>query len=151
MANLKDKGGRPTKYKKEFDEQARKLCAKGFIDTEIADFFNVDVSTINRWKLSHESFCESLKSAKRHSDSKVEDSLYNRALGYEYEEVKEESEGGTITKTTRTRKQLAGDTTAQIFWLKNRQPDRWRDKTETKVTLSDDFDSLLDESLNDEE
>ena len=142
--------GRPTKYKKEFCVQAEKLCRKGFIDTEIADFFEVDVATINRWKQAHPEFCESLKSGKRHSDSKVEDALYNRALGYEFEEVKEELEGDTVTKTTKTRKQLAGDTTAQIFWLKNRQPEKWRDKTETRVTLSDDFDSLMGDAASDD-
>lgn len=147
-AKTNDKGGRPTKYKKEFNEQAVKLCRKGWIDTELADFFGVDVSTLNRWKEAHPQFRESLKSGKRHSDDKVEDALYNRALGYEYKETREEvSADGE--KTTVTTKQLAGDTTAQIFWLKNRQPERWRDKTETKVTLSDDFDSLLGDSLED--
>lgn len=141
--------GRPTKYKQEFCAQVEKLCRKGFIDTEIADFFEVDVATLNRWKNKYPDFCASLKSGKRHSDSKVEDALYNRALGYEYEEHKlEESEQGV--KKTVTKKQLAGDTTAQIFWLKNRQPERWRDKTETAVTLSDDFDSLLGDAVDDE-
>ena len=136
--------GRPTKYKEEYCIQAEKLCKKGFIDVEIADFFEVDVSTLNRWKEAHPEFRESLKDGKRHSDSKVEDSLYNRALGYEFQEVKEELEGGTVTKTTRTTRQLAGDTTAQIFWLKNRQPERWRDKQEVSNTIKieaiDDFD-----------
>ncbi|CAH9016939.1 putative terminase, partial [Vibrio phage 242E40-1] len=139
--------GRPTKYKPEYCIQAEKLCRKGFIDTEIADFFEVDVSTLNRWKEAHPEFRESLKSGKSHSDAKVVDALYNRALGYEFEEIKEESEGGAITKTTRTVKKQAGDTTAQIFWLKNRQPEMWRDKTETKVTLTDNFDDLLNDAV----
>lgn len=124
--------GRPTKYKKEFCEQAKKLCLKGFIDTEIADFFDVDVATLNRWKLKHEAFRESLKEGKRHSDDKVVDALYNRALGFESTEIKTE-EIGEGQKVTRTVKQIAGDTTAQIFWLKNRQPDQWRNNPESEV------------------
>ena len=131
MANKKETKavGRPTKYKKEFDKQAEKLCLKGFIDDEIADFFDVDVATINRWKISHPSFCESLKSGKRHSDGKVVDALYNRALGYDIKEVKtEESKQGE--KTTVTTKHIAGDTTAQIFWLRNRMRDDWTNNPE---------------------
>lgn len=121
--------GRPTKYKKEFCIQAEKLCKKGFIDTEIADFFEVALSTLNKWKLDHVEFSESLRSGKRYSDEDVVNSLYGRALGHEIVEVKEEvsSQG---TKTTTTTKQIAGDTTAQIFWLKNRQPDKWRNNPE---------------------
>jgi hypothetical protein len=123
------KKGRPTKYKAEYSIQSEKLCKKGFIDDEIAEFFQVDVATINRWKLAHPAFCESLKKGKKHSDEKVKDALYNRALGYEFTETKEES-GDSGKKTTVTTKQMAGDTTAQIFWLKNRQPAEWRNNPE---------------------
>ena len=119
--------GRPTKYKKEYCEQAEKLSAKGFIDTEMADFFNVAESTLHKWKLDHKEFSESLKRGKVHSDSKVVDSLYHRALGYEFKETKVEN-GAQGEKITVTTKQLAGDTTAQIFWLKNRDPANWTEK-----------------------
>ena len=136
---------RPTKYKKEYCEQARKLCNKGFTDKELASFFDVEESTINNWKLKHPEFLESLKSAKLYSDEAVVNSLYNKAIGYTLdEEREEESEQGF--KKVKTKKQVAGDTTAMIFWLKNRQPDRWREKQEHQITLSDDFESLLDDA-----
>ena len=91
---------------------------------------------------------ESLKDGKRYSDSKVSDALYNRALGYESKETKEEV-GDTGNKTTVTTKQVAGDTTAQIFWLKNRQPGEWRDRQELAHSLSDDFDALLNDAADD--
>ena len=145
---MKKEAGRPTKYKAEFAIQAEKLCKKGFIDTEIADFFNVHVDTIYEWKKVHPSFSESLKDGKRYSDSKVSDALYNRALGYESKETKEEV-GDSGSKTTVTTKQVAGDTTAQIFWLKNRQPGEWRDRQELAHSLSDDFDALLNDAADD--
>ena len=121
--------GRPTKYKKEFDEQAKKLCLNGFIDAQIADFFNVQESTLNLWKKAHPSFMESLKSGKRYSDDKVVNALYNRAIGYEVNEVKSE-DGTTGKKITTTTKHIAGDTTAQIFWLRNRMRDEWTNNPE---------------------
>ena len=120
--------GRPTKYKKEFAEQARKLCRLGATDKELADFFEVVESTINEWKLKHDEFSESLKAGKRYSDDKVVDALYNRAIGYTLIEEKEEESEANGTKTVKTKRQIAGDTTAQIFWLKNRRPDEWRDR-----------------------
>ena len=143
--------GRPTKYKKEFCIQAEKLCKKGFTDKDMADFFEVDVSTLNRWKDAHPEFQESLKSAKeQHDVAVVEKSLLQRALGYEIKEVKVEEQEGSPIKTTTTNKHVAPSDTALIFFLKNRNPDRWRDKTETKVTISDDFDSLMGDATSDE-
>jgi len=139
--------GRKTLFKEEYVEQARKLCLKGFIDEEIADFFGIAVSTLNLWKGKHPEFMESLKDGKRFCDREVEESLYNRALGGEYEEVKKEEENGAVTKVTTTYKRSLGDTTAQIFWLKNRQPERWREKSHQEIDLS--VDKPLSERLKD--
>lgn len=117
--------GRPTKYKPEYCIQAEKLCKKGFIDTEIADFFGVAISTLYKWKLEQPQFSDALKVGKRFSDDKVVNALYDRALGYDIKESKIET-GPSGTKETITTKRLAPDTTAQIFWLKNRQPHLWR-------------------------
>ncbi len=123
------KTGRPTKYKPEYCIQAAKLCKLGATDKGIADFFDVSEATINNWKIEYPVFLESIKSAKQYSDDEVVKSLYKRALGYEVEEHKNE-EGDSGKKTTVTTKQIAGDTTAMIFWLKNRKPGEWRDKQE---------------------
>lgn len=128
MTDKKKENGRPTKYKKEFDVQAAKLCKKGFIDTEIADFFDVTEKTLNNWKHSHPSFLQSLKESKRFSDDAVEMALYDRAIGYEYDEVKEERSEQGMKKTVTTKR--IQDNTAAIFWLKNRRPEQWRDRVE---------------------
>lgn len=129
-----NKGGRPTKFKEEYVEQSFKLCRKGFTDADMADFFNVDVATINRWKKAHPEFCASLNEGKQYFDDKVVDALYNRAIGYTITEEREEDSEASGKKTVKVTKQVAGDTTAQIFWLKNRQPAMWRDKQETHLS-----------------
>lgn len=125
--------GRPTKFKEEFIEQARKLAELGATDREAADFFKVDEATIHRWKHTHPDFCESLKVGKETADARVEQSLYRRALGYSHDAVKIMSyEGQSIVEPYV--EHYPPDTTAAIFWLKNRRPDQWRDKTEQHNT-----------------
>lgn len=121
--------GRPSKYKKEFAEQAKKLCLLGATDAELADFFEVPESTLNNWKKAHPEFMESLKSGKRLADAQVAEKLFNRALGYSHPEDDIRALNGEIVITP-TIKRYPPDTTAAIFWLKNRQPERWRDKPE---------------------
>ena len=54
-------GGRPSKYKPEYVEQAQKLATLGATDREAAEFFDVNEATLHRWKHEHPEFCESLK------------------------------------------------------------------------------------------
>jgi hypothetical protein len=121
--------GRPTKYREEFDRQAYKLCLLGADDKRLADFLEVDVATVNRWKKSHPSFCESLKAGKLDADAAIAQSLYHRALGYSHKEEKVFNNQGEIV-THETVKHYPPDPTSLIFWLKNRQPTMWRDKHE---------------------
>jgi hypothetical protein len=121
--------GRPSKYKPEYVEQAQKLCALGATDIEIADFFDVEVRTLYRWKNEHDDFCQALKVAKEVADQRVERSLFARANGYEHDEVDIRVIQNEIVQTP-IRKFYPPDTTAAIFWLKNRNPGQWRDKVE---------------------
>lgn len=123
----KSRGGRPSSFKPEFAGQATKLCRLGAIDTDLADFFGVSETTINNWKDAHPEFLEALKAGKAEADAEVADRLFQRATGYEHDEVKvflHEGEPVIVPLV----KRYAPDTTAAIFWLKNRRPDLWRDK-----------------------
>lgn len=119
--------GRPAKFKPEYIEQSQKLCKLGATDIEIADFFGIDVRTLYRWKGDFPAFCQALKSGKAEADERVERSLFARATGYEHEDTYIRVIKGQIVKTP-IRKQYPPDTTAGIFWLKNRKPAEWRDK-----------------------
>lgn len=127
------KTGRPSKYKSEFAKQAAKLCALGATDAQLADFFEVSVSTINLWKIQHPAFSESIKVPKAEADARVEQSLYLRAMGYEHDDVDIRVVNNKIIKTD-LRKHYPPDTTAAIFWLKNRNPEKWRDKQDFEHT-----------------
>ena len=96
---------------------------------EVADFFHIDVRTLYRWKNESPKFCQALKAGKAAADERVERSLFARALGYEHDEVDIRMFEGRIIQTP-IRKIYPPDTTAAIFWLKNRKPDQWRDKQE---------------------
>lgn len=120
--------GRPTAYCKEYAEQAGKLCRLGATDKEVADFFAVDVATVNRLKLKHREFRESLKSGKSQADAEVADRLYKRACGFTHKDTKFATFEGSITDAREYDRHYPPDTIACIFWLKNRRPDLWRDK-----------------------
>lgn len=128
--------GRPSKFKPEFIAQAEKLCKLGATDLEIADFFEVEVRTVYRWKAENEQFCQALKSGKDEADDRVERSLYARANGYEHDEVDIRVVGGAIVQTP-IRKYYPPDTTAAIFWMKNRRPDQWRETKAVELTGKD--------------
>jgi len=129
----KHAGGAPSKYKEEYAEQAAKLCLLGATDKKLADFFEVSEATINNWKRDYPKFLESIKESKVLSDSEVVKSLYERATGYTHPEIHISNYQGTITKTE-TVKHYPPDSTAMIFWLKNRQPELFRDKQEIDLT-----------------
>lgn len=130
------KQGRPSKYKQEYAEQARKLCLLGATDAKLADFFEVDEATINRWKHDFPDFCKSLKAGKIQADAEIAESLFNRAKGYVAPDLDIKMYEGEIIETPYM-KHYPPDATSMIFWLKNRQPDLWREKREA-VEVNDD-------------
>jgi hypothetical protein len=140
--------GRPTKYKPEFVAQAEKLCRLGATDLELADFFEVDVRTIYRWKAEHDEFCQALKAGKDVADERVERSLYAKAIGYQFDAVKIMQYEG-VPMTVPYREHVPPDTTACIFWLKNRRAEQWRDKVESLVSVKREVSAVSDDELAD--
>jgi len=129
----------------------------GLLETQIAAKMGISVATLNNYKNEHVEFLEAIKSGKDIPDRKVENSLLKRALGYEYVETTREpcrDEDGVVSMkvTKEVTKQVVADTTAQIFWLKNRKPEAWRDKRDIelsgKVNLSDTLKEARERVLN---
>mgnify|MGYP003655792909 CR=1 FL=1 len=126
--------GRPTKYKAEYNKQAERLCKLGATDADLAEFFEVNEDTIHEWKKVHPKFSESIKDAKAEfDDNSVEKSLARRAMGFM--RVKEVFNPEGFKEMLQ--EEVPPDTTACIFWLKNRKPKDWRDKQDHEITGKD--------------
>ena len=116
----------------------------GLTDEQIAHNMGIAVGTLYAWKKAHHEISEALKRGKEVVDIEVENALLKRAMGYDYVEERIEVSDSGKRKVVQTTKHIAADTTAQIFWLKNRRPDKWWDKpmptTEgDEVTIIDDL------------
>lgn len=128
------KRGRPTDYKIEYNEQVFKLCLLGADDKRIADFFDIEEKTLNNWKNKYPDFLQSIKNGKEKADFEIANSLYHKAKGYKRKAIQFATFQGQITDREEYIEEIPPDTTAAIFWLKNRQKTYWRDKTEQEVT-----------------
>ena len=123
-------------YEPPFAEQARKLCKLGASDRELADFFNVSVRTIARWQTEHAPFQRALKLGKAAADDRVERTLFHKAIGYSFEAEKIFQYQGQPVRVT-YREHLPPDTTAMMFWLKNRRPGAWREAKDHEISGQD--------------
>lgn len=122
-------GGRPSKFKNIDLSEVSHYTENGYTDKELADVFDVTKQTINNWKKKFPEFFDSLKEGKLIADAKVVASLFQRACGYSHPDIHISNFQGKIAKTNII-KHYPPDTTAAIFWLKNRQPEEWREKKE---------------------
>ena len=122
----------------------------GLTDEQIAGNIGINTSTLYDWKNKFPKISESLKKGKEVVDIQVENALLKRALGYTYKETTSEcDEDGELKVTKVVTKEVVPDTTAQIFWLKNRRPDLWRDKQniEHSGQINNPFADLSTEEL----
>lgn len=113
-ATTKHPGGRPSKYEPWMLRAAAAVARWGATVPEIAEVLGVEKSTVDLWLHNDVEFSGAVKGARKWSDEEVARSLRKRAIGY----------------TRKDGMHIPGHPTAQIFWLKNRQPDKWRDRIE---------------------
>jgi hypothetical protein len=144
----KKRRGKMTLFKPEYTEQVEELCRSGSTDKDLALFFNVSVNTIDNWKKRHPDFFLALLKGKQEADANVAEALYRSAIGSEYYEnqpvkLKRKifDDTGKLIRTEEhvqvvpLKKHSKPDTTAQIFHLKNRRPDLWRDANQVDPGL----------------
>jgi hypothetical protein len=142
------KVGAKTKYRKDYARQAFVACSEGgFTNPKLAKLFGVTVNTIKNWKRDFPKFLAAVRDGKDIWDTRMaEDCILKRIKGYRYnEETKEVGENGELKTTRVVRKEVAGDVKAQIFWLRNRNRERWPDirlsegslKVESKKDMPD--------------
>ena len=140
------------KYTDDFPLLAEGMARRGMTDEQIAEKLGISVETFYQYVKRYPEFSESLKRGKSPVDVEVENALLKRALGYDYEETtteyssleksgkngdKANANKGEWKVVKKTKKFIPPDVTAQIFWLKNRRPDLWKDRTDANHTITD--------------
>lgn len=130
-------------------------CRNGADSEGLAKVVGCGKTTLFKLQRQYDEFKELIKEGKEVADAKVESALYRRAIGYDFEETTTRvvvgKEGvGNVTHVTKVKKHIPPDTTAQIFWLKNRKPTEWRDRQEMDVTVNP-FLELMQEATADGE
>lgn len=150
--------GRRGKYQDWIDDPDKLILLEGWArngltDEQIAHNMGIAIRTLYEWKEKYPQLMQALKRGKEVVDILVENALFKRAIGYDYEETIIESEPSTGKKKIRKeRRHMPGNTTAQIFWLKNRKPEVWKAKPVVEYTEEYEDDGLLaalDASMDD--
>lgn len=152
--------GRPTSYLPEYARVATALCTAGATDLELSECFGVSERTVNRWKLTHPEFAQACKAGKNEPDERVQRSLFHRAMGMEYEKahpikvkkITYDDKGKKVLEEERVevvmvKEIIPPDTTAMIFWLKNRRALEWRDVHKHEHGRAGEFDNMTLEEL----
>jgi hypothetical protein len=120
--------GRPTKYNADYVRFAKSLAKLGATDEDLASAFDINVATVRRWAIIYPEFCEAIRVGKDAANKRVERSLYERANGYNYDAVKIFMPAGSKQPVVvHYTEHCPPDVGAAFIWLKNRDPERWRD------------------------
>lgn len=116
----------------------------GSTDREIAEYLDIHVSNLYRWKARYPELSEAMKAGKEAADDRVERAMFGRAVGYDHDAVKifYDKEAGVVEAPYV--EHHPPDVTAAIMWLKNRRPDKWRDKQEHKIDATIEVTSARD-------
>lgn len=150
------KAGRRGKYEDWLDEDSllkvQGWARDGLSNEQIAHNVGITAKTLCEWQNRFSEFRDAIKKGKEVVDREVENALLKRAMGYEYDEVTQEpvtDKDTGITEmrvTKRVTKQIVPDVTAQIFWLKNRKPDEFRDKRDVELSGKVDLGSIIEKA-----
>ena len=129
--------GRQSTFDPSFVKWGRKMARLGATDVDLANAFGVTEVTIHTWRKTYPEFAIALKEGKELSDANVANRLYNRAMGYHGKATKVVTDKDGNAYTFEYTEYYPPDTTACIFWLKNRKSSLWRDKHEHEHTGKD--------------
>jgi hypothetical protein len=134
----------------EFDEfrgqilaEATELGLSGATDFEAAEALGISVRTLNTWKARYPAFSKALSVSKDIADGKIEATLYHKARGYTFRSEKIFQHEGAIIRAE-TLEHVPPSDTAMIFWLKNRQRDKWRDKVDVEGQIEHEHRHTID-------
>ncbi len=113
----------------------RKMAKAGMTELEIADSLDVAPVTLIQWKAKYPRFANALELGKKQSVKRVSRALYHRAVGYTHDQERVFNDKGNIVKTVQ-REHIPPDINAIKFYLTNRDPENWQDRTGLDVSGS---------------
>lgn len=123
-----------------------RCAALGMTEREIAEFLNVSPGALRRWSIAHEELSAALNPARDISDDRVQNAMFLNAVGYTIK-TKKPVVVDKIVQMVEVEEYIKPSTTAQIFWLKNRRPDAWKDVQKHEHGAAGEFDNLTDEEI----
>lgn len=141
------KRGPKTKFNETRGESFIRLAREGKTAPEIAACLGVSRRTLSNWMRRNGELLLAVRAARRLADRAVEAALFNRATGYSHFETKAFIYEGCVV-TEDVVKHHPPDTTAAMFWLRNRQPKRWREKADGADVNVNNYSGLTDEQLD---
>lgn len=125
--------GRPPVYSQELVAEAKAMAMAGATDFEIMERLGISRSAFYLWQDEHPDFLEAVKAAKEPVDGRVERTLLERAMGYTYKSEKLFHNDGSVIRVP-VLEHVPPDVGAMTLWLKNRQPQKWRDKQDIELS-----------------
>lgn len=145
--------GAPEKYDPKFIPIAKALAAKGFIDIEICEVLGVSKATFINWKNRHPEFDQAVDEGKASIDTRVQNAMLQRALGYDYKSEKivvlnRGHNDGSYYERVPITVHMPPDPGTCFNWLKNRDPEKWKDRVETNHSGSIEFKVIPDEIVD---
>lgn len=125
--------GAPSKLTPAKLDMILKMAGEGHTNEQIAKIIGVNVRTLQSWTKENEDLYLAIKQLKSQADAKVEQALFSRATGtLKVKERKVVTKSDGSVEETLVEKDSLPDATSMIFWLKNRQPGKWRERTEVE-------------------
>jgi hypothetical protein len=121
--------GRPTLYRPEHADQARRAYERGTCDEDVAEELNIGTATLYRWRRKYPDFAAATAIGKAQADDRVERALYQRAIGFEYRAERAFLAAGTAKPViVRYTKRVLANPHAALRWLRIRRPEEWRER-----------------------
>lgn len=142
--------GRPSNFRADYIQVVFDLCLLGFTDAQLSEVFQVSEVTLRSWKKKQPGFLLAMRKGKAIADACVAQSLYNRAIGITIEEFRETLNKDGDILNLKTTRQIPGDVAAQKMWLKNRQPELWKDNIGVTDGQGGAFSIVIHEELRPE-
>lgn len=134
-------------YKHGFCQRAKDACIGGASNADLAELFQVDVTTIERWIREKAVFARAVYAGRERADERVARALYRRAIGYSCKVEKILNDGGERTIVSYV-KHYPPDVSAAIFWLTNRRPDKWKQRDSRSADSGVDLAELVREAID---